>query len=51
MQAWAREIGFAKPLKAPYLSFYDNGFGRIVKLDPDSTKTIIGYTNRGVIVN
>ena len=51
MQAWAREMGFAKPLKAPYLLFYDNGFGYIVKLDPNGTKTIIGYTNRGVVVN
>jgi hypothetical protein len=51
VQAWAWEIGFAKPLKAPYLSLYNNGFGHIVKLDPNSTKTIIGYTNRGVVVN
>jgi hypothetical protein len=44
-------MGFAKPPKVPYLSFYDNGFGYIVKLDLDGTETIIGYTNRGVVVD
>ena len=51
MQAWAREIGFAKPLKAPYLSFYNDGFSYIVKLDFNGTKTIIGYTNRSIVVD
>jgi hypothetical protein len=44
-------MGFAKPPKAPYSSFYDNGFGHIVRLDPNGTKTIIGYMNRGVVVD
>lgn len=51
VRAWAREISFSKPPKAPYLLFYDNSFGCIIKLDPDSTKTIIGYTNKSVAVN
>jgi hypothetical protein len=44
-------MGFVELLKAPYLSFYDNGFGYIVRLDSNSTKTIIGYTNRSVVVD
>jgi hypothetical protein len=44
-------MGFAKPLKVSYLSFYNNGFGYIVRLDPNGTETIIGYINRGVVVN
>ena len=51
VRAQAREISFAKPLKAPYSSFYNNGFSHIVKLDLNDTKTIIGYTNRGVVVD
>jgi hypothetical protein len=51
VRAWAWEMGFAKPLKAPYSLFYDNGFGYIVRLDPDNTEIIIGYINRGVVVD
>jgi hypothetical protein len=51
VRAWAREMGFSKPLKTPYLLFYNNSFGYIVRLDLNSIKTIIGYTNRSVIAN
>jgi hypothetical protein len=44
-------MGFAEPLKAPYLLFYDNGFGYIVRLDLNGTEIIIGYMNRGVVVD
>jgi hypothetical protein len=50
-EAWAREMGFFKPPKAPYSSFYDNGFGHIIKLDPNSIQTIIKYTNKSIIIN
>jgi hypothetical protein len=39
----ARELGFVRPLP-PLPSFYNNGFGYIVRLEASREETIIGYT-------
>jgi hypothetical protein len=38
----ARELGFVRPLLPPP-SFYNNGFGYIVRLEASGEETIIGY--------
>ena len=50
VREWARECGFIEPPRG-YPSFYDDGFGHIVRLDTDGAETIIGYTKQGVVVD
>ncbi len=48
VREWARECGFIDPPRG-HPSFYNDGFGNIVRLDTDGTETIIGYTKQGVV--
>ena len=45
----ARELGFVRPPPDPP-SFYNDGFGNIVRLDANGEETIIGYTSKDVVV-